>query len=357
MALHAYGKIFVSMLAAALFLAIGSPAIAVNDSNGEIGEIGEATPSYELGQGLRLGESGFTIGGYTSLQLQDLQNSDTRGSLSHLSMFVWWEGESRLKFFSEIDSQNTLSADYQSEAGENHFLSIERLYFDYTFSDSLTLRAGKYLTPIGRWNQVHADPLVWTTSRPLITVNLFPDNATGLMALGNFHMLGQQADYTVYTSVGSDLRADPTESHFSEVSGLRLNLPANENTQFGLSYANFVQSATNQGREQLLGMDLMWSSHGVEVSGEGAYRMSSDGAQHNAKGGFLQGVVPLVDRLYAVGRIESISNPDLQNTTRLWVLGLNYRRSRAMSLKLEFIKGINQNISASGFLSSVSVLF
>jgi hypothetical protein len=355
MALHVYIKILASLLTAVLLsLIMESLAIAADDDR----ETNLAmTPAYELGRGLRLGDSGFTLGGYSSLQFQELQNADSRASLAHLSMFVWWEGESRLKFFSEIDSQDLLSADEQSGDNDNRFFSIERLYFEYALNDSLTLRAGKFLTPIGRWNQIHADPLVWTTSRPLITVNLFPDHASGAMAFGNMEMFGRQAEYTVYTSFGTDVRPDPTENPFNEAFGGRLNFPVDENLQLGFSLASFDQIAIIEEHEVLVGADFIWSSHGYEASGEGAYRRSSYGTQHDANGGFLQGVAPLADKLYAVGRIESIHNPDMQEDTRLWVLGLNYRRSRAMSLKVEFIHGINQTISEPGFLSSVSVLF
>jgi hypothetical protein len=43
---------------------------------------------------------------------------------------------------------------------------VERLYLDYLHSDALATRLGKHLTPIGRWNLRHADPLVWTATRP-----------------------------------------------------------------------------------------------------------------------------------------------------------------------------------------------
>jgi hypothetical protein len=355
MPLLAHARIFIPVLVTGVFLAIVNPAVAANADNEEPGG---TTSSYELGRGLRLGESGFTLGGYASAQYQDLKNSDLRASLSHLSMFLWWESESRLKFFSEVDSEDTFATSYHSEAGERHYLALERLYFDYAFSDSLTLRAGKFLTPIGRWNLIHADPLVWTTSRPLITRNLFPVNATGLMALGNFPMLGRQADYTVYASLGHELRADPAQDPFNEAYGARFNLSASENMQVGLSYAIFAQRALREEHKQLLGLDFLWSARGYELTGEAAYRMSNEGAQRDAKGGFIQGVAPLFDRLYAVGRIEAIRQPDIFNITRIWLLGLNYRYSRAISLKLEFVHGTNNDISApSGFLSSISVLF
>jgi len=314
-------------------------------------------PQYELGQGLRLGNTGFTVGGYTSLQYQDVQNSPSRGDISHLSMFVWWEGESRIKFFSEIDNEDSLSADDQANGDSGRFLSIERLYFEYAFDDAISIRLGKFLTPIGRWNQIHADPLVWTTSRPLVTANMFPEHATGGMLLGNVELFGQRADYMVYSSTGTDVRKDPAENPFNEAVGARLNIPIGANLQWGLSLASFDQTIDAEEHETLLGTDFVWSSHGYELSGEGIYRRSSLGSGRDAHGGFLQGVVPLYGKLFAVARIEDNHNPAMQESARLMVLGMNYRQSRALSLKLELIRGVGQDISAPGVLTSVSVLF
>lgn len=345
-------KIVALMWATGLFLTIGSPisALACNESREG------APPSYESGHGLPLGETCATIGGYASAQYQAAQNGAPRASLSHLSLFVWWEGGSRLKFFSEFDNQSRY--DYQFEPGSGRYMSIERVYLDYIVSDSLTLRAGKYLTPIGRWNQLHADPLVWTTSRPLITRNLFPDNASGLMAMGNFQILGRQADYALYAALGSEARLDPAQDSFHETRGVRLNVPIDQNLQFGWSYASFDQGTLREERQRLLGLDFLWSVHGHELSGEAMYRKSGAGWRRAAKGGFIQGVMPLYDRLFAIGRIETLRDLDLPDTHGRAVLGLNYRNRHAMSFKLEWIHGTRHDVSAPvGWLSSVSVLF
>jgi hypothetical protein len=345
-------NIVAALLAGVLSAAAGSAGACDKSGDG-----GEAAPSYQLGQGLRLGDSCATVGGYGSVQYQDLHDADARAALSHLSMFVWWENDGRLKFFSEFDSHGQFSGDHQSEAGASRYLAIERAYFDYAVSDSLTLRAGKYLTPIGRWNQVHADPLVWTTSRPLITSDIFPDNATGLMALGTVALLGRPADYSVYTSLGRNLRPDPDQDPFYEAYGARLNFPLNKNTQFGLSLAMFDQRSMREERRRLLGFDFLWSNDGYELSGEGIYRTSSEGGV--TRGGFIQGVVPLRGALATVARVETLRGPDdVRLARRRAVLGLNYRSNRAVSLKLEFVKGSDSNGSGPvGVLSSVSVLF
>jgi hypothetical protein len=317
--------------------------------------------AYELGKGYRLGDSGFTVGGYSAAEYQARPAATAGASLTHLSMFLWWESASRLKFFSEFDDEREIVASRnQPNPEEKHFLAVERFYFDYSFSDLFTLRAGKFLTPVGRWNLVHADPLVWTTSRPLITHQLFPDNITGLMMLGNAPMLGRQAEYAVYASSTHDLRTAPGSDPFDRAYGARINLPLSENLEIGASYLSYSQRAEPGEHKHLAGFDFLWSSRGYELSGEIAHRRSSEAGEPDDRrnGGFIQGVVPLSDRLFAVGRVESLTEPDNARTTRLQILGLNYRPSRAVSLKLEFIHGSNAGATIPvGFLSSVSVLF
>ncbi len=313
--------------------------------------------AWQPGQGLRIGDTGLTLGGYASLQYQDLQNSGSRLALSHLSMFVWWEGQSGLRFFSEIDNEDQLSADTQSVDTDGHFLSIERLYGEYAFNDALGVRLGKFLTPIGYWNQIHADPLVWTTSRPLESVALFPDHTTGVMAFGGTDVLGRHLEYRAYTAFGTDVRKDPAESPFNEAIGLQVTLENASHWRIGLSAASFDEITNTEEHETLLGADFMWHREGFEVSGEGVYRRSSLGSARNANGTFVQAVAPLAGKLYGIVRLESLHDPDLQHSVRLSVIGINYRVDRALSFKLETIRGVNQSISAPGWLASASMLF
>lgn len=345
---------------------MASPLVAATQSKDDAAPTQTETPAaaqttapgYVLGQGLPIGDTGFTLGGYASLQYQNDEDADPRLSLSHTSLFLWWEGASRWKFFSELDYEDAFASHYGPPHDQRAYLALERFYLDYAFSDSLTIRGGKFLTPIGRWNEIHADPLVWTTSRPLITRNVFPGNATGIMARGNLEVADQSADYALYASHGPEWHSDPQQEPFNDATGLRLNLPVGENWQFGASYASFDLRGAREDRKQLLGFDFLWARDGYEVSAETAYRSSRIGARYDEKGGFLQVVVPLRDKLYAVGRIEAFRQADVDPAARLYVLGLNYRYSRAISLKAEIVHGIHNEIGApEGFLSSVSVLF
>lgn len=340
-------------LLAALCLVLTAPQVGAQETTG--GHDGQQT--WQPGQGWRIGDTGLTLGGYTSLQYQDLQNSNSRLALSHLSMFVWWESQSGLRIFSEIDNESQLSADTQSVDADGSFLSVERLYGEYAFNDALGFRLGKFLTPIGYWNQIHADPLVWTTSRPLESVALFPDHTSGAMVFGGTDVLGKRLDYRAYTSIGTDVRKDPAEKPFNEAFGVQVTLEDVSHWRIGLSAASFDEITNTEEHETLIGADFLWHSGGFEVSGEGVYRHSSLGSMRDGNGAFVQGVMPIAGKLYAVARLEHLRDPDLQQPVRLSVFGLNYRLDRAVSFKLETIRGVNQSISAPGWLASASMLF
>ena len=352
---HAHLRVVLCCISAGLMSLAGGAVLAADASKNETSE---ASPPYELGSGVRLWNSGFYLGGYGSAEYSAAKNAEPDFALSHADLFFWWENRSGFKFFSEVDGEYEAATHRNPSLGERRTLSLARLYLDDTYSDSLTFRLGKFLTPIGRWNLIHADPLVWTTSRPLPTKSPFPETATGAMALGNFSFLGRPLDYSVYVSANGDLRKDPDESEFHKAVGLHFNVPVSDTTQLGLSYVYFSQNPDPENHQRLLGLDLLWSHHGFEIMGEAVRRVSSQGSQSDESGAYLQGVVPVYGRLYGVVRLEGYHQASPEQTIRDGVLGLTYRQSRAISYKIELDRSLystgNDSVS---FLSSVSVLF
>jgi len=318
---------------------------------------------YRLGDGLHIPGTGLTLGGYATARYDRPANTPGSAALDNLSMSIWWESEGRWKFFAEFDSENTLgSGDVDSG---KPYVSLERMYLDYALNDTTSIRAGKFLTPIGRWNLVHATPLVWTTSRPLTTSDVFPTNATGLMVNGRLHTAGHDLEYSVYASNGSELHPNPALDTFSKVFGAHLNVPTLSGVQLGLSYATFEQKQSEGEHKQLVGMDFLWTRNRYEVSAEGVYRFSGKGSAWDERGAFVQAVAPLSARLYAIGRYESYRTALQPAATQQWIVGLNCRITQAVVLKAEWISTQNNRIGApnnrigapGGFTSSVSVLF
>jgi hypothetical protein len=314
--------------------------------------------TYRLGDGLRLPGSNLTLGGYGTVVFEDLDDRRTRAALDNLSLFVWWESTGRWKFFAELDYENVLSSPTLKEPGNKRYLALERMYFDYALSDTTNLRLGKFLTPIGQWNQIHATPLVWTTSRPLVTARTVPTNVTGLMLSGNLPVLGGGMEYAVFGSNGGELRPNPSLDPFYESLGGRITLPLGASGQIGFSYARFEQKQDRDESKHLAGMDLRWSRDRWEVSAEAAYRSSEYGGEADEKGAFAQLVAPLNDKLYAVCRYELYRQAHERKTTKLLVTGLNYRITPAVVLKAEWISARDNQIDApSGFMSSLSLMF
>ncbi len=314
--------------------------------------------NYRMGEGLRLSDTGFSLGGYATASLDKLRHAPTRVALDNLSLFVWWQGESRWKFFSEFDYENVLASNAAGQEGKDHYLALERLYLDYAITDTATIRVGKFLTPIGRWNLVHATPLVWTTSRPLITTETFPTNATGLMLNGTLPGVAHGVEYSLYGSKGNELRANPSLDPFYEAIGGHATIPLPLDGQIGFSFAAFEQEQARDETRKLVGVDFVWSRHRYEISAEGIYRFSDNGSAWDEKGAFGQLVVPLTEKLHAVGRYEFFRKAQEPRATQLWVAGLNYRITPAIVLKAEWVGSRHNTIDApDGFLSSLSLLF
>lgn len=327
-------------------LLLAAPATAQSDGDG-----------YELGHGLRISDTGWNVGGYATGVLDYPHGRDPQLDLSHLSLFFWWESEDKFKFFSELDWEHTLTTQSSPLGTDREYLALERLYIDYAYDESINLRAGKFLTAIGRWNLVHADPLVWTTSRPLVTQAVFPTNATGAMVFGTVNALGRGIDYALYASTGNDIRPKPRSNPFKNAFGARASLPLTGNSQWGFSYANFEQTLGRSDRKTLLGTDFVWTRNRFELSGEAVYRFSDKSSRLDRKGFYLQAVAPLSGRLYGVVRFEPFSF-NAKSSSRTWVAGVNFRINPALVIKGEFIRvDRDRPYLHNGFVSSVSVLF
>ena len=313
--------------------------------------------NYRLGDGLHIPGLGLTLGGYVTGSYDKLTGVSQRLALNDVSLSAWWES-GRWKVFTEFDEENTLSSRSAETEDEDRYLALERFYIDYSYGELTTIRVGKFLTPIGRWNLIHATPLVWTTSRPLVTTVAFPTNVTGLMVTGSFNAWGQAVEYSVYGSNGNEIRPNPALDTFHEAEGLRVVLPVSSGMQLGYSYVSFEQEQPLVEHRQLYGLDFFWKFGRCELWAEGVHRVLHDPGNRNEGGGFVQFVAPITDKLYGVMRYESYRETQQTAATGLHVLGFSYRLTPAIVLKAEFVDARHNDIGAQqGFLSSVSVLF
>lgn len=315
---------------------------------------------YELGHGLPLGDTGAVLGGYGTISAGDAQDADWRAGVDSLSAFLWWDNGGSWHFFSETELEDSLVAGPGRFTTDEAEVELERFYVDYTPADALKFRVGKFLTPVGRWNLIHASPLVWTTARPLITETTFPTNATGLMVYGTLPWTANGVEYSLYYSPGTELARDRDIDTFEDALGGRLLFSPLPHTELGLSYANFEQRQSPDDRKNLYGIDFAWSRWRWELSGEFHYRVTSSRFEdRDEQGLYVQAVAPLTARWYAVARYETFRRSGSARDINVYLGGLNFRPRPAVVLKAEYSSATDtDDIEVrDGLLFSLAVLF
>lgn len=350
-----------------LILAYGVPALAAADGN----TFWTRSP-YHLGQGLTYPGLGLNIGGYLSVRYEDVKDRDWSIGARDLSLFVSKKLTNRWQLFSELEIGQAVDISSNSVSERDSEIDLERLYGDYRATKEITLRLGKFLTPVGHWNQIHADPLVWTVDRPLTTAAPFPRHATGAMLYGSFSALQNDWDYNVFID-DSDL-LDPAQQNelafedgtagisphnaFKRGAGARISYHfLNDSANIGASFLNYEMSELRE-RQNLYGLDAMWSIKRMEFSGEWIYRTSLGDLEENERGGFIQAVFPLTEHLYFIGRQERYKAAILTSTAVINSAGLTFRPHPALAVKLEYRGGShNEVLMPTGWLGSLAVLF
>lgn len=355
-----------------LALACLQPLPAAQAAPDDVADSAWSSASYGLGQGLVFPQWRLNLGGYLSLRYLDLDDVDSSFSVKDLSLFIGWEPGDRWKVFSEIEIGDALTISRDGVDTADAEVEIERLYVDYRARPAANLRLGKFLTPVGRWNLIHADPLVWTVSRPLTTAVSFARQASGAMLYGAVPVGNKGLDYSLFVDDTETLDSGQEEERafedanpgipavgaFRHASGLRLTYHSlDERLSLGVSYAHFRMEDLREVKD-LIGMDVFWETRLAELSGEWLRRDSSGGREPGERGGFVQAVMPLPERLFIIGRWERYRTAVQPQTAVIRTLGLTYRPHRAVSVKLEYRDGErNELVSPSGWLSSLAILF
>lgn len=280
-------------------------------------------------------------------------------NVDDLSLFITWDNNGPIRFFAEMESADTFTAGQNKDFSSRdvHF-EAERFYFDGLINDKLTVRVGKFLTPIGRWNLLHAAPLVWTGQRPVATENLFSTHAAGIMLHGTMLAFDRQLDYAVYGDVSDIIDPRLSDNPFKDAFGGHLGYQWTDNLHFGVSFAHLILKNHTDERKSLLGFDALWKIKKHEISSEIVYR--DKGQDTNGKNmwqGFVQGVSPLPGRWFLVSRYEAFQQQQ-DKTGHVGVLGLAYRPSPPLIWKLEYRLGVNNDaLAPNGLTASFAVLF
>jgi hypothetical protein len=154
---------------------------------------------YVAGRGLRLGKTGFTVGGFATAGGEYLEGGDREAALEGVNLFLFFDPLAFVHVFSEIEIEQLATLERGAHGVRSDpEVEVDRLYLDVGKSDLLNVRFGKFLTPFGRWNQAPAEPLVWTTSEPVIVEEVFDEATTGAALWGTVFRGRGALSYSLY---------------------------------------------------------------------------------------------------------------------------------------------------------------
>ena len=228
--------------------------------------------------------SGTAVGGYVSTEFR----SEYDGSLGarrsafdqhRMVPFIFSEITDRLHFGTEIEFEHGTKLEVEDGAAEGAGeLNVEFATLDYRFTEALNLRGGVILSPIGRFNLTHDDPINELTDRPLVARQVIPGTLSeaGLGFFGTLYpsersLLTYEA-YVVNGFTDELVEIGPGERilNVREAAGTR--------GAEGAATKNFVARV---GFSPLLGLELGASAHAGEF-GEGVEPAGTVEEEHNA---------------------------------------------------------------------------
>ncbi len=151
----------------------------------------------------------FSLGGYGEIHGNFSDGSGVdRSDVHRLVVYAGYEFNSWAKFNTEIEIEHGFVD------GDNGELEVEQAYVDFTLSDPLNVRVGRFLAPMGITNQTHEPTTFNGVERSLYDKYIIP-TTWWLDGIGLYGALTSRLDYQVYVSSSLD------GSQFDQKNGIR----------------------------------------------------------------------------------------------------------------------------------------
>lgn len=169
--------------------------------------------------------------------------------------------------------------------GQEAGLDMERLWIGYSFSDLLTLRAGRHHTSLGYWSRTyhHGKQLFVTVERPFVIAfeddgGVIPMHIVGLEAEGRISTEAMKLKYELQLGNGPGITStstlkpnnasddNPSKQWIVRLSGTPTALPE---FTFGFSGTAYkITPPTNTIDEKIIGLDVSYTRGEMELLGE-----------------------------------------------------------------------------------------
>jgi len=296
-----------------------------------------AEEKYKLGHGLQVGELPLYIGGYFSLEYENVFQQDSSVRLDDISLMVYGE-YNNFSYMLELEASDVYSEVFGNEDAEeiNEHFHIERLYIDYAFNESYTLKVGKYNSPVGIWNRIPINVLRDTSSNPLISTKLFPQFTTGLdlkyssnnshdMTLNIMMQESEDLDNWISSEIYNNFE---TDQHYA--AGFSFN---NADVLYSLN-AGYFQTVFDKQYYYLEGA-FEYHYDAFKFQAEAGSQFDQDKTTIPYIG-YIQGLYTIKEGHEAIVRLETYSDKTTQIKDSFAVFGYTYRPLYPIAIKGEY---------------------
>ncbi len=324
--------------------------------------------AYRLGKGIPIASTGLRLGGYSSIEFEDANNKGSKIVFEDFSLFIYGNIGEKTSVFSEFENSKFLKIEDDGKTTTTENWQIERLYIDHLYKEGLNIRFGKFLTPIGSWNELHADPLTWTVSRPLVTYATFPEFISGAQLFGDLNWREQDLSYVAVMQNNESLneRTGFRKTHLFY--SAKLKWLASPKFELGIPVAYYTELYIND-RIYLTGLEFIYRPGDLELRSETTYSRIDlkDGGWSREYGYYLQATHPVLrDNIFLVLRHEYFRARIDAGKYRALSLGAVYKPVSQIVFKVEYKKvsgsidfidpDINDIENADMWLASFSIL-
>jgi hypothetical protein len=317
--------------------------------------------AYRAGRGLRFGDTGLTIGGFSTVEIDDEAPGDVTIELDSVNFLILFEPIPALRFFAEVEIGGLASFEPERDDFDHDLsLDVERLYADWSHGDALNLRVGKFQTPVGRWNLVPAEPFVWTAVEPVQIERAFDEHETGAALFGVVHPGGNPLRYWLHGQLVDPLDADEDPRPAERSAGARL--------EYGDALGSWSIGTSLLASEQknewnyLVGLDGLLQLGPLELSSEAVFAEGSI-PERDLWSVYLQGVLDLGElrllrNVYLVGRFEHFDPDGRREDANLWDVGITWIPRLWLNFKAGYrFSDRTTDDVVEGVTASLSVLF
>ena len=340
---------------------------------------------YQFGRGIKFKNCPLRFGGYFAVKYENTSQDEYEFNIEDAALLIYGDLTQKTRFFLEIgakelyvkkkeiedeeDENENEDEDEDKDEDKKTFIKeekelnikpkIERLYFDYLYSDYLKIRIGQFITPIGLWNPVHIPPLKWTLIDPVTATKFFPRLTTGIKFFGLLPFQNETWEYSLFIQKTKNINETHNNLKTDDFIGGEIKKYF-ESVSVGLALGKFKDKQIKKDLN-FVGLNFDFTCTRLEVMAEYMHGKEKDtNIDNNDRSSYyLQGVYRVFSKNYLILRKEYFKEVYNKNKINAYLIGWNYRPLYPISLKLElqWKKDSVKKESEREFATSFSILF